>query len=966
MQTKTNYLFHPEALGEKLAEFNKESVPGFEGKFQLIKEWIEEFVNDKIDNSNEDEIKPRFLTQIFGDILGYNMNDPKEWNLRPELKSFIGSTKADAGLGIFELLDTNKRSRVLAVVEIKGAQIKLDKSYGGKKNAVEQAFDYSRLDGAKWVIVTNFKEIRLYDSRNIRNFETFYFTDLNQEKNFLKFLYLLHKTGLIHTVQSRTERLFEINEYVSERVRRKGTKEDHIIDGLYKCFDQFEGLNFIDPNTIANLPPFTVLNEHVWHYSDFTLFTLNAEIYRLLQNVDIINGEIKITKTYQVELKRKKVNDAEIKLFKIFRSLNRCLIENVAAVRDYKAIEAKNKRPGVIGFSVRQKFHFDEKKDGIVKKIRIPHEKCACISCTFRSLDFNKALLKVKSFNWATVTSETAYGNYLCATDNFVKTYLQYKTVLKDTEGKSKKKIEYFIAQYNLQSLHNIIHTADEEQMSKILKHLREIDLEEILWNDLDPLRKEVRNVLRDIRDDKLFREIDKTVRETMSYLDRIKAHYDSGGTYYAAENYTHLLVHDLFMAYSYVNANFIIADIFFKYQNLIGEIFNGLLITHSLKNYPYRIKEFNQFMLTEAIINIDSSKLNEILKGKQIIAIESTSWAPLLESLKLFLDSFSKDGLFEKHANSLMTEQLLNNNFKDKCNRIFSNFFKVLSRLDFSDRKWEKSIGMSIINFLKAEDQLYSYHLQNLGEFLEVNGNLLDASQLIEIIVVANNGNNRRTNKYQKLLVSSCKALSKFYPESKIEHKNIVLIAIANGTSDTGQVDYNYLLSLWSVVDKINQDRIRSTLDEHLDVSFDAMLYENILRKDVYSHDYKNYFMKYVDYINKVKGKGFIGMKGNHPDYDDLHFENFALLVYLLKIPFDDIRLKRLTDLSDYESWLINPESFSYEKFNPEWLHATSNLYFLDRLKLVDHIRDPLRKYLLKNHNSDLAEAYFKFFEKE
>ena len=61
--------------------------------------------------------------------------------------------------------------KVKAVIELKPSNVDLDKKQtNGKdnKSPVEQAFSYSyKFDGCKWVIVSNFKEIRLYNSERV-------------------------------------------------------------------------------------------------------------------------------------------------------------------------------------------------------------------------------------------------------------------------------------------------------------------------------------------------------------------------------------------------------------------------------------------------------------------------------------------------------------------------------------------------------------------------------------------------------------------------------------------------------------------------------------------------------------------------------------------------------------------------------------------------------------------------------
>ena len=88
----------------------------------------------------------------------------------------------------------------------------------------------------------------------------------------------------------------------SESIHSNDDIGSHIIDKIYSCLRRFQDLGFVDPNYISTLKPFNVLNEHVWHYSNGTLFTNNGEIYSLLQGLNIESGELEITSELLAEI----------------------------------------------------------------------------------------------------------------------------------------------------------------------------------------------------------------------------------------------------------------------------------------------------------------------------------------------------------------------------------------------------------------------------------------------------------------------------------------------------------------------------------------------------------------------------------------------------------------------------------------------------------------------------------------
>jgi len=172
-------------------------IPNREQKLKIIENWQQNILSGKYRKAKEEEIKPLFLTQFFGEILGYNATNPTDWNLRFENKSSIDGTKSDAALGFFKVRNNEELLKdVRVVIEIKDARTALDKPQNRKDfrgSAVEQAFMYAAKIGekCKWVIVSNFLEIRLYLATDMSKYESFDVMSLADPYEFSRFYYLL-------------------------------------------------------------------------------------------------------------------------------------------------------------------------------------------------------------------------------------------------------------------------------------------------------------------------------------------------------------------------------------------------------------------------------------------------------------------------------------------------------------------------------------------------------------------------------------------------------------------------------------------------------------------------------------------------------------------------------------------------------------------------------------------------------
>lgn len=147
---------------------------------------------------NEEQLQTDFLNDIFGDILGYTYKRGEaETNLEKEEKTELDGQKPDGILGFFN----EKGKDVRVIIELKDQKTDLDKKQNratDKRSPVEQAFGYvSKCQGVEWVIVSNFKEIRLYKAGYAGKYHAFTMEELasNIDKQ-KEFHFLLSKDRL--------------------------------------------------------------------------------------------------------------------------------------------------------------------------------------------------------------------------------------------------------------------------------------------------------------------------------------------------------------------------------------------------------------------------------------------------------------------------------------------------------------------------------------------------------------------------------------------------------------------------------------------------------------------------------------------------------------------------------------------------------------------------------------------------
>lgn len=221
-------IFSIKILRNKIKHFSINPIEDKQKKIKIIENWQDNIISGKVIGAKEEELKPFFLTHFFGDIFGYEYNNATNWNLRFENKTEMDGKKADGALGFFKIKEGKEINKdVRVVIEIKNARTTLDKPQNRadfKGSAVEQAFMYAAKSGekCKWIIVSNFLEIRLYLANDMTKYESFDILSLNDENEFLRFYYLLAKGQLF---LEKTASYIDILLQNRQEVEKKITKE---------------------------------------------------------------------------------------------------------------------------------------------------------------------------------------------------------------------------------------------------------------------------------------------------------------------------------------------------------------------------------------------------------------------------------------------------------------------------------------------------------------------------------------------------------------------------------------------------------------------------------------------------------------------------------------------------------------------------------------------------------------------
>lgn len=202
------HIFNRKYLNEQLVKFDINLIPNITKHLETLEKWKISLESKSLDRTKEVSVQGLFLTQIFRDILGYDdMISGSEWNMTIEKKTQFDSTVADAALGYY----TKETDDTKAVIELKDAKTELDskQNRSNPQSPIEQAFSYQiKHRDCRWIIVSNIREIRLYNSKTMTAHEKFIVENLTDETEFIRFYFLLHKDRLI--AKSREQSIIDV------------------------------------------------------------------------------------------------------------------------------------------------------------------------------------------------------------------------------------------------------------------------------------------------------------------------------------------------------------------------------------------------------------------------------------------------------------------------------------------------------------------------------------------------------------------------------------------------------------------------------------------------------------------------------------------------------------------------------------------------------------------------------------
>jgi hypothetical protein len=951
-------IFSATFLKQYLKDFDAGKVVDFYGRKEVLRRWIDSIESGRIDEEKEIAIKSTFVNDFFGKVLGYSYGNSNNWLLQQEQKSFTDGSRCDAAFGYFGMEAGKIGADVKMVAEFKGSTADLDavqKERIVKISAVDQAFLYAAKTpgNCHWIVVCNVREIRFYHYSSQAVFQSYQLADLLSDDRLLEMIFLFQAESILtRDGSARTDKLYELSKKQETAVQINPTV--HIVDELYTVMKKFDGLAFVDPVYLANLYPFNVLGQRVWHYERGVLHTTNPAIFQLLSGLVVLEEQVVLSKALQQQLSDAQVIDPFRKVEFVFKRLNQAIIYYLTAVEDLDQVRKRMK--GTIGFSLNHSTGYS-KDYGIIRSINVSKEvTCDCVSCLYRELDFKAIITKLNHTHAEQKDLEYTFGKYLLGVSSNNELYFELEALERRYKGLDAHIAQYLIVKMNLKNTAGKYFT-DARQGPAIKSRLDNLDLDAVVAYEVDLFAgADLRRYLVQMKDGVLIERIRHEVTYSMKRAKEIMEINLRGDVIHAFDQVKSLDTYR-WMLYRFTQADYIMTEHLSIVRSIHSEIFQGYI--YSFLTPGVGVESFDEHMLIDAVLHVPYTTLAKMLENIPELRVDVDTRKVMLGKVSKMLRSHVKKGFGKVWEDPDMKALMLDFTAAMAHYDVFAAAFLVVGKMGCSDADI-RAITRDVLDFLIADPDYYDQHMEGLAAMIEKHGKAFSAAGFLEVLEEIIPKLSTHKHKYDTVYNGICVSWCKHFLDEKISKEKLIRQAVVNHMGGSNP-DYLRLSNLWFITSPDLQGLIIAEFDRFLSVNFNGSLYERLLHDQLLLVDHKDFFADYVK--NQVAHNT---PDGNfHSDgkvFMNPSIYNLAIVVHRFDVPLDHPAFLALKGLSPFQKWMINPLNFDYGNFDVAWLNQATSPVFLKRLKGKQEVISAVEKRLQKDYDPKLAERYFKY----
>lgn len=978
-------IFDNDILTEALANFDiSKLVENLDFKIKILENWIIALENGGIECLSENQNKPEFFQKIFTEVLGFEQEQSSQVkNLIVEQKTQFDSTKPDAVLGFFRLVNRKwNMSSVLAVVEVKNLGTNFKKKQRSRySNPIMQGFEYLfKYERCEWVIITDFRTIQLYHDYIDRHEDFIISRDLIDHKEALiLFFFFLHKDRLIcekspspldMLILKQKNKQFEAQSIVLNEIVTIA-QNMHTIDQLFLSLSKFKGLNFVNPELLANIFPFNTGDEKVYHYnsSNYAIQTINPDVFDIFSNVGIKDGKLVFKKKFDCF-------DYENKLNTIIELLNNSFIYRFQGYENLEIVKNYLSRPNIIAPSLKYQLGDYEKQLKTFEiKLSGEDDKNSILQL-FLNLQFDKILTKIKTTEGKPEYNsfEIAYACYLIGLDDYKKSYLVLKTIYSNNSlPTDENRICRFLSCLNQKYLFGLIsghYWLDDRD--EILNGIRKIDLDELIAG-LDFEDAQVRNALIELKENKIFDTSKNQISENHENIYQAYELYKKGGTQYGPF-YPGMQWNEFALNFTNFTSNFIFYDVFSEFSEYFQKIFDSLIISFATDNsYPGRLKEFEYYHIICAFLYLSADKTSKLFNEYEIkelnVSIENK--IKIVSVVLNFLRCTHSEGKKAMFGNELenksFTNYLTTNfRFKQTYFQIFNNIFLLISKIEVNSEGLLEIIK-AVSDFVKIDRDLYWTNFDYLALFIknQCKGNYPNAqAELLEVILENVLRNNIKSIQ-PPLIQEICNNIQQTNNQYRFVNETLISKVLLSFTCNNHCTysETDILISLWQISGMSNKAEIANKFISILSLRFEPTIYTKLVYGKLIELETSTFFDSYIEAYSNYTHP-IISKRKDFSFLTNYSFNYFVEFLYSQHINLKDERLKKISKLEGYYYWLLNYQNYDYKHFNPDWLLLWDTDTYLVRFSAIKEIKKCVQRKLKRKFDKKLAEIYFEFFE--
>lgn len=189
---------------------------------EILTKWAQLESSGKLAKMKETALQGEFIADVFGTALGYARfsENLTHWDIEEHYPLPDGQ-EADAAIGSFS---AQERRPPIAVIELKGPAVNVDRKGSSGRTPVQQCWDYlNAVPQCPWGILCNCVSFRLYHRDHTpQAYELFTLQELRDEKMFREFYTLFQRAGLLQSALGQMPRAAALLGQTQDRQREVG------------------------------------------------------------------------------------------------------------------------------------------------------------------------------------------------------------------------------------------------------------------------------------------------------------------------------------------------------------------------------------------------------------------------------------------------------------------------------------------------------------------------------------------------------------------------------------------------------------------------------------------------------------------------------------------------------------------------------------------------------------------------